>query len=466
MWPLSSRNCAARVWFTKPDGLASSELRSAQARSGRLMQTQANYGEFSSRIHAGSRGLGKPRIPLEVSIEVTRRCPLACLHCYNNLPMNDAAARRAELTLDEHGRLLDELVEAGCLWLLYTGGEVFARADFLDIYRAAKSRGFLITLFTNGTMITPRVADVLAEWRPFSVEITLYGRTRETYEALTQIPGSYDRCMRGIHALLERGLPLKLKTVPTTINLHEVYAMKELAEGLGAEFKFDPLLNPRIDCSLSPLAVRLSPEEVVALDFRDPHREREYGRLLQEETALGQGMNSEPGHVYFCGGGMNSMAVDPEGRMSICVLSHRDTYDWRRGSFRDAWENFFPRVRLKPKTRPTKCDSCRIQSLCGMCPANAELENNGDAEEPVEFLCQVAHLRAAALAATVPAHGDCAFCDGGVRYAEVVQSAARIRRREIHLGERLPARPQFAILGATPPGAGCGSRCGSCAAHS
>jgi MoaA/NifB/PqqE/SkfB family radical SAM enzyme len=88
----------------------------------------AGYGELTTMVH--ERFLGK-RAPLEVSIEVTRRCPLECLHCYNNLPMSDHAARAAELTFDEHCRLLDELVEAGCLWLLYSGGEIFARKDFL-----------------------------------------------------------------------------------------------------------------------------------------------------------------------------------------------------------------------------------------------------------------------------------------------------------------------------------------------
>ena len=83
----------------------------------------------------------------------------------------------------------------------FHGRQIFARADFLDIYAYAKTKGFLITLFTNGTMVTPRIADFLAEWRPFAVEVTMYGATRVTYEALTQIPGSYDRCMRGIGLL-------------------------------------------------------------------------------------------------------------------------------------------------------------------------------------------------------------------------------------------------------------------------
>ncbi|MHC4545942.1 MAG: radical SAM protein, partial [Planctomycetota bacterium] len=152
----------------------------------------------------------------------------------------------------EHCRILDEITAAGCLWLLYTGGEIFARKDFLDIYTYAKQKGLIVSLFTNGTLITPKVADYLVRWRPFGIEITLYGRTRETYERVTGIPGSYERCMQGIKLLMERELPLKLKTMAITINKHEIWEMKRyVEEDLGLEFKFDAMINPRIDCSQS-----------------------------------------------------------------------------------------------------------------------------------------------------------------------------------------------------------------------
>src|SRR3954468_607417 len=199
-----------------------------------------SYGAFSA---AFQERLSRGRLPLNGTIEVTRRCPLTCLHCYNNLAMDDAEARARELTFDEHRRLLDDLADAGCLWLLYTGGEIFARRDFLDIYAHAKARGFLITLFTNGTLITPRIADYLAASRPFAIEITLYGRTRETYERLTGIPGSYDKCLRGFHLVRVRGLPLPLKTVAVTVNVHELQAMQSFAEELCVPFKYDGMMN-------------------------------------------------------------------------------------------------------------------------------------------------------------------------------------------------------------------------------
>ena len=400
------------------------------------------YGEFSHSVHGHYSG---QRAPLSVSIEVTRRCPLDCLHCYNNLAIADQEARSRELNKEEHFRLLDDLADLGCLWLLYTGGEIFARKDFLEIYTYAKQKGFLITLFTNGTLITERVADYLQRWPPFAIEITLYGRTKETYEALTGIEGSYERCLRGVVLLRDRGLPLKLKTVPTTVNKHEVVAMKDFAEQeLHLDFQFDSLINPRIDCSQSPLAVRLSPEEVVLLDLHWPKLAAEHREAAQRDLKLfsASGQNDT---VYSCGGGINSFALDPYGHMSICVLSHQDTYDIRSGSVKEGWELFLRKVRARERRRISKCVKCRIRSLCSMCPANGELEN-GDAESPVDFLCEVAHLRAMALGLDVPGHGECDFCSGGRHYDSVKESARRIASKEINVSEWTSPKVLLPIL--------------------
>lgn len=392
-----------------------------------MAATTINYGEFSLALHnklVTSRKGGQG-IPSSGTIEVTRRCPLECAHCYNNLPMNDTAARHGELTYEEHCRIVDEITEAGCFWLLYTGGEIFARRDFLDIYSYARSKGLLITLFTNGTLITEKIADRLVAERPFRIEITLYGRTKETYERLTGIPGSYEKCLRGIELLRERGLPLMLKTVALTINKHEIWDMRRFVEDeLGLEFKFDAMMSPRIDCSQSPLAVRLQPEEIVELDLLEPARVTEWKRIATQLAPP-----PEPnGEVYNCGGGIDAFAIDPEGRMSICVLSHVDTYDLRGGSFRDGWESFLNKVRHKKATRLSKCSACGIKSMCGMCPANGELEN-GDAESPVDFLCRTAHLRAYAFDAPIRPHGDCEYCEGGLGYDDIMRMVNALKRR-------------------------------------
>jgi len=411
------------------------------------------YTEFSTIVH----GRAEPtRVPVNGTIEVTNRCPLECKHCYNNLPMGDFVARARELTLEEHKRLLDELAELGCLWLLFSGGEIFARRDFLDIYAYAKRKGFLITLFTNGTLITEKIADVLADMRPFTIEITLYGGTKETYENLTGIPGSYDRCLRGIDLLLERNLPLKLKTVALSINKHEIPLMRQMAADRGVEFTFDAMINPRIDCSASPLAVRLKPSEIVELDLDEPERVAEWKRLARDHPSPAP-VEGETQQIYQCGGGINSWAIDPYGDLSICVLSHVDRYNVRDGSFREGWENYLLAVRRREITRPTKCTNCGLKSMCGMCAANGELEN-GDAESPVDFLCQVAHLRAETLDIPVPVHGDCEYCQGGTGHELVRSAAEALKSGEADRIAAIPYEPAV-----RPAASGCGTgSCGSC----
>jgi len=130
--------------------------------------------------------------------------------------------------------------------------------------------------------------------------------------------------------------------------------------------------------------------------------------------------------LHHCGGGFQTFAIDPEGRLSMCVLSHSETYDLRTGSFRDGWENFLLGVRQKKITRRTKCVSCEIKAMCGMCAANGELEE-GDPETPVDYLCQVAHLKAYGLGFRIPPHGECKYCEGGSAYQDLLRSLALLR---------------------------------------
>jgi radical SAM protein with 4Fe4S-binding SPASM domain len=378
---------------------------------------EQKYGDWSLEVH---QRLSGKRVPIGGSLELTQRCNNRCVHCYNNLAAGDKAALKNELSLDEHCRIIDEIAGFGCLWLLLTGGEIFLRKDFLDIYTYAKQKGLIVTLFTNGTLITADIADYLAQLPPFSIEITLYGNTAETYESISGVPGSFDRCMRGIHLLLDRRLPLKLKTMAIAQNKHEIFDMKRFVEEeLALNFKFDAMVNPRRDCSQSPLEVRLTPSEIVELDLEDPDRVTEWKQFAARfnKPVVNPAKIDK---LYQCGAGLQSFAIDLFGRMSACMLSG-NTYDLRKGSFKEGWEEYLFSLRQLKITRKTKCSDCQIKSMCGMCPANSELECR-DAEAPVDFLCEVAHLRAHALGLEIAAHGDCEYCPGGNKHEKLMQT--------------------------------------------
>jgi hypothetical protein len=118
---------------------------------------------------------------------------------------------------------------------------------------------------------------------------------------------------------------------------------------------------------------------------------------------------------------------------------------------------------VKKISRPTKCVECTLKAVCGMCPAQGELEN-GDAEAPVDWLCHTAHLRAMALDIPVTPHGTCEYCEGGSHHAEIVDAAQRLRHeaRTIEPPPTTIAKDGNVFLRVVniPAASGCGS-CGS-----
>jgi len=344
-----------------------------------------SYAQFGKELN---KRIVEKRIPITGSFELTFRCNLRCVHCYCNLPPNDKKAAEKELTTQEIFDILDQTAEAGCLWLLLTGGEPLLRKDFLEVYAYAKKKGFIISIFTNGTLLTREIADYLAEWPPFLVEITLYGATKETYEKVTGVPGSFLRCLKGIGLLLHRKIHLGLKTMVMTLNRDELWEIKKFAERLDVKFRFDAVLNSRLDGSKVPCSLRLSPEDVVKLDIADEKRVEEWKDFFKKFIGPPQSDG-----LFVCGAGVSTLHIDPYGQMDVCEMARFKSYDLRHGSFEEGWHQSIPEFLILKPEGNYKCGQCELISLCGQCPGWAWLEN-GNPELPVEYLCQLAHLRA------------------------------------------------------------------------
>ena len=185
----------------------------------------------------------------------------------------------------------------------------------------------------------------------------------------------------------ERNIKLNLKTVVLTINKHELGDMEEFARKLQVDFRYDPIINPRLDGSKEPCKMRLTPKEVVALEILDEERTsawRDFYKLVK---------GAQPNdYLYQCGAGNGSFNVDPYGRMQLCVLSRVPSYDLKNGTFEEGWRDFIPKMRSQKYSNKRECTHCKKISLCGRCPGWARLENQ-DQESRVDYLCDIAELR-------------------------------------------------------------------------
>jgi len=105
-------------------------------------------------------------------------------------------------------------------------------------------------------------------------------------------------------------------------------------------------------------------------------------------TALRRAFRHKSIALCTSAAGHKTLAINAYGHMSSAAISQQDTYDTRQGSLkRRLGEVPALAVRTQKRKQLTKCAECKIQSLCGMCPANGELES-GNKETPVPFLCE------------------------------------------------------------------------------
>jgi radical SAM protein with 4Fe4S-binding SPASM domain len=352
------------------------------------------------------------------SLEITARCNNDCRHCYINLPAGDRTARERELSAEEIMDIADQSVSLGALWCTLTGGEPLLRPDFSDIYLGLKRKGLLVRVFTNATLINEAHVQLFKQYPPCNIEVTVYGVTKETYEAITRRPGSYQAFVRGLDLLLENDIKVRLKAMALRSNLHEIAEIARFCrERTRDYYRFDPFLHLRFDGDPAGneeiKSERLTPEEIVALERSDPERFQTleegcdkliFSERLSYEECMACAERDDCDefeaftHLFGCGAGGGSFNVGYDGTFRLCLslCAPGTTYDLRQGPLRDAWENLVPRVRAMRTENETllkTCKSCPYVNLCMQCPARAYLET-GAMDEQVPYFCTVAHARA------------------------------------------------------------------------
>ncbi len=326
------------------------------------------------------------RQPASGIFELTSRCNLTCRMCYVCHPANNIEVRTKELSASKWLSLGREAVDNGMIFLLLTGGEIFLRPDFFEIYEPLTRLGLILSIYTNGTLITDTHARRLAQAPPNIIEITLYGATATTYEAVTGVPGSYKHCCAGIEALLTHGIPVGLKTMITRQNVNELEMMRQMAREWEVPFSADWLLSKRRDGLFSDLdKCRLSVPDSVDLEMS--------GRasIVDEfKTGLSE-MSTNSDENFYCYAGKAAFVITSDGEMNVCLDMAMPSARPLEIGFLAAWKKVQNFVDSAPPISPL-CLACDARDYCQRCPAWS-FQDTHTLTEPVPYLCEIANAR-------------------------------------------------------------------------
>ncbi len=361
------------------------------------------FADFTRRVAAA-------RIPLDGSIELTHRCNLRCVHCYLGDQHAIREHRREEMSTRQIMTLIDEVVAAGALNLTFSGGDPMVRKDFAELFVYAVKKGLLVTIFCDGVLISERIIEVFNKYPPRMVEVSIYGATPATYEGITQVKGSFQRCLAGIERLHENRQRFTLKTVLMTRNRHEIEGMRALAKSYGVEFYFDTAIfpclphrdnggganrshgdalpasmdvaPPRLD---RPTTLRVPPEEAATAQLSDREKVRELADLYLRTRDL-----PDNDRLYVCGAGQTTFHVDPYGNLQPCTISTNVDYNLRDGGFLKGWNGPIAAIREIRISADSSCRACDKQAMCSGCPAMFSAEN-GAGDRKSDYICQTTH---------------------------------------------------------------------------
>ena len=320
--------------------------------------------EFSDRIRGR---LAACRTLFSVQYAFTYRCNVACVHCYAE---GADAGAPPELTVDEVRGLFRQFVEAGCLHCTVTGGEPLVRPDFEALWTIIAEQGIRRLLFTNATLVTPRTAGFLKDMPPDWIEVTILGADAATHDALTRVRGSFEAALAGIRTLEKAGLRVRVKTIAMRGNMHQLGAIRQLAQTLGdGSFRMDGQLMGALKGAIDMDALRIPPGELAELEVAHGSGSLETWCRSVERLA-----GFERKTLYVCGAARSSAYLSPWGDLHPCVSAVHVAHSLRRMTVADAWSRLHDDVCNRPLPADHPCTGCDSFAFCQNCPAAARLD--------------------------------------------------------------------------------------------
>jgi radical SAM protein with 4Fe4S-binding SPASM domain len=333
--------------------------------------------------------------PLFAVWNFTNRCNLACKHCYQDSERGGIAG---ELTGEEKLRLVDELGRLHMPMLAISGGEPTLSSDLLPVIRRAAGWGMHLSLATNGTTITPKSAAALAKAGLRYVEISLDSVDPARHDAFRGMAGMWRRSVAAAGTVAATpGLRLGIAMCVHSGNVHEVEAMIDFAERLGAgcfaHFNFIPVgrglkmvsgdITPRQRERLLDVLNRRMQKGGMGVISTAPQLGRVClagsaldGRTVCSHAGSGSGAKARVVAKYLggCGAGRTYVCIEPNGDVTPCVyLPHRVMGNVRRRPVAEIFgASVFRDVLSDRDRRLHHCGVCAFRNYCGGCRARAD----------------------------------------------------------------------------------------------
>lgn len=353
--------------------------------------------EITLAAHAAQR-----HVPLGGTFELTSRCNLRCKMCYIRLDKSQMELLGREKTAKEWIALAKDAAEAGTLNLLITGGEPLIREDFEEIYIALSTMGFIITLNTNATLMTPDLFKMFKKYPPTATNVTLYGASSQTYETICGSPDGFQKTLNGLDMLSK--VPTKLEVRSTFIkdNRHELEELRAIANSYTKRFAINVMVNKAVrgaetdveNCRLTPLQM-----------FDITEANADYYKTINKPTefALEKNMDTDnyvqlkydgfelPPKIIPCLAAKSMYWITWDGKMLPCGLfTSPYTLPFEEG-FKLAWDRLpllFEDIML-----PQECLKCDYaDGKCPNCPAILQTES-GSCEEISQYICELTKER-------------------------------------------------------------------------
>ena len=334
----------------------------------------------------------KQGLPISGSFELTARCNFKCPMCYVHLTQEQVNARGEELSAAQWLQIAQQARDSGMVFALLTGGEPLLRKDFFEIYRGMKRMGLMISINTNGSLLSGEILEQFKQEPPMRFNISLYGGCRDTYRSMCG-KDMFEQVVNNIRALREADINVSVNLSITPYNCGDLEEIHRITREMNVPVKVANYMYPPVRVNgVYGCANRLSPEDsaeamVRWYSLRDS-KETFFARaerLKAMQPVEEQECILELGSEMNCRAGRTGFWMTWDGKMTPCgMFTEPAAYPLKTG-FAEAWESV--RSQTRSIRTPAKCVSCSKRKICHVCAAVCVTETGAFDQVP-EYLCR------------------------------------------------------------------------------